>query len=246
MSNQRLSWPAAFTIVAIIAIMAMAGLYVFRALYRAPGKVVEAGREVVRDLRDVAAAFSQGTVTTSFLSYATRVSGSSRLQFATLDQMELFRREDYATTLWGQLELPEIVVEATAPVQYTYYLDLEGEWHFVLEDDTVVARAPRIEFNKPAIDASSIRYEVRTGSLFRDEDAAIESLQKGLTAMAHQKAQENVDLVREVGRVKTAQFIESWLLSTWSDHDWQVRVVFADEEVPVLQRRTSGVEEVPQ
>lgn len=228
-------WPAAA--VAIVAILVGAGLFVFQNVAEAPGRAIDAGREVLADLEKVARAFRSGNVRTSFISYATEVSGNSYLQFATLDQVEVFRREDRATVLWGQLELPEVVVEATAPVQYTYYLDLDDSWDFRLEADTVYVAAPEIRHNRPSVDASALRYEVRRGSVMRDEDTALQKLQSGLTQMSEQRAKENVALIRELGRRKTAQFVETWLAGTLG-LDGPVRVVveFADErpEPPVL------------
>lgn len=249
MESRRFEWPLAFTAVSLAIVLA--GLYVFKELREVPGDIVDSGRAVLHDLRDVAKAFSEGTVETSFLTFATEISGTSYLQFATLEQMELFRREDYATTLWGQLELPEVVIEATAPVQYTYYLDLEGDWNFELDGDTVHVRAPSIRFNKPAIDPSQLRFDVRSESWFRDEDEAIEKLRAGLTAMARQKAQANVDLVRETGRRKTEDFVATWLLTEIgapADRSrWRVEVVFADEETPLLRaRRSETIDAAPE
>jgi hypothetical protein len=184
---------------------------------------------------------NQQHVETSFLSYATRMSGSSYFQFATLDQMEIFERKDYATTLWGQLALPEVIVSARAPVQYTYFLDLEADWDFVVVDNLVTVEAPPIRFNKPSIDVSQIVFDVEQDSLFRDEALAQDNLRKGLSSMAHRRAQENVDLVREVGRRKTEDFVRTWLLSSFKkpSQPWNIQVVFADEQVPLLDGRES-------
>jgi hypothetical protein len=228
----RFGWPAAFTTVA--ALLVLAGLYVFHSLRRVPAEVADSGVKLVRELRDLVRAFNTGTVETSFHSYATEVSGSSYLQFATLDEIEVFERSDFSSTLWGQIELPEVVVRATAPVQYTYYLDLDAEWRFELEGDTVRVRAPRIKFNKPSVDASRIEYEVRQSSVLRDEEAAMEKLRAGMSAMAHRRAQENVHLVRETGRRKTEEFVASWLLQSFEQEakDYRVEVLFADEGGP--------------
>lgn len=214
------------------------GLYVFHVVRRAPDAVLEGGKELARGLQEIARAFTTGTVTTSFVSYATTVSGSTFLQFATLDQMEVFERTDRASTLWGQIELPEIVVEARAPVTYTYYVDLDEEWSLVLEDDRVEVTAPAIRYNKPAIDASAIEYRVRADSVLRDEDAALEALRQGLQPMAAQRARHNVPLVRELGRRKVAEFVENWLLHSFGEPARQLRVDvrFADEPRPGVLR----------
>jgi hypothetical protein len=48
--------------------------------------------------------------------------------------------------------------------------------------------------------------------------------------MARIKARQNVPLVREVGRRKTEEFVETWLVRGFSDGEtFRARVVFADE-----------------
>jgi hypothetical protein len=235
------AWAKASAWVAVFVILAATGLYVFKSLRDLPGDAVDKTREVLQDLQTVAAAFRQGQVETTFISYAASVSGSNYLQFATLRQTEVYSRTDKASVLWGSLELPELVVEATAPVEYTYYLDLNQEWSFRLQDRTVHAMVPEIRFNKPAIDASEIRYEVREGSLLRDEEEAMEQLKHGLTAMSAQRAQENIALVRELGRNKTAEFVENWLAGAFTDgNSFAVKVTFADEEAPTPDVRWEG------
>jgi hypothetical protein len=126
------------------------------------------------------------------------------------------------------------VVRATAPVQYTYYVDFTEEWTFELDEDNraIQVRAPPIRFNRPALDASALQYEVRQGSALRDEDASLAKLQEGLTSMAHRRAQENVALVREVGRREVEEFVETWLFRDFGEEArrYHVEVAFAGED----------------
>jgi hypothetical protein len=223
-------WALVVAVLGVVAIVAGGGLYLVKRTADMPGEVAEQGRKVLKDLQSIAAAFQQGTVTTTFTSYATEVSGSAFFQFATLKQVEAFERRDASTVLWGQLALPDVVVEARAPVEYTYYLDLNKPWSLRLENGIVWVTAPRIEWNTPAIDASAIRFQVREGSVFRDENLAMDHLRAGLTEMARMKARQNVALVREVGRRKTEEFVETWLVRGFSDGgSYRAKVVFADE-----------------
>jgi hypothetical protein len=200
-----------------------AGLWVFRALRQVPA-------DALRQARDVAAAFRTGTVTTSFAAYASEAKGTSRLQFATLREVELFERKDEAAIFWGTFQLPDVIVEARAPVEYTYYVELQQPWSFTQEGQTVLVRAPRIEFNAPAVDASALRYEVKKGSILRDQAAVLEKLRLGLTELAKQRAREHVALIRDTGRRETEDFVETWLRSRFSDGGaFRARVTFADE-----------------
>ena len=224
----RWRWPLVFALLGF-GVLALAA-YVFYRAQRLPGELLEEGRSIASELRSVAAAFKTGTITTTFVSYAAEMSGSQKLQFATLKEMEVFERTDRAQVLWGQLELPEVVVRAEAPVEYTYYLDLEERWDFLLEGQRVLVRAPPIRFNTPAIDVSRLRYEVKSGSVFRDEALALENLKRGLGELARARAAENVGLVRELGRKQTAEFVRTWLLSRYDDaSSYHIEVEFADE-----------------
>lgn len=230
----------ALALVVVVVVLAGAGLWVFESLRRLPAEAAAGGRRLVGELAEVAAAFKQGRIETSFTSYATSVTGTSYLQFASLQQTEVYTRQDSASVLWGALALPDVVVSATAPVEYSYYLDLDEPWQFELTGNQLLVRAPPIRFNTPSIDASEIRYEVRESSLLRDEAAALVLLKRGLTAMARQRAESNIPLVRELGRRKVAEFVGRWLTGSFGDGDrYAISVRFAGEP-PALDVAAEG------
>lgn len=218
----------------MILLLGLAGVgafvYIARSAVSVPANVVESGRSLL-------AAFREGTVTTRFVSYAAEMSGSQHLQFATLKEVERFERTDRRTVLWGQLSLPDVVVRAEAPVEYTYYLDLEETWKLHIEGGRVLVEAPAIRANTPAIDISEIRYDVQERSVLRNEEQALENLRRGLSQLAKERARDNVSLVRELGRRKTEQFIRSWLLANYDDVDqFRIEVRFADEREGLTPR----------
>lgn len=199
----------------------------FQSTRNLPGDVIDSTRSLVES-------FKAGTVTTRFVSYAAEMSGSTYLQFANLKQVEVFERTDRVTVMWGQFALPDVVVRAEAPVEYTYYLDLDEKWELLIDGQTVLVQAPAIRYNPPAIDVSNLRYEVADRSVLRDEDEALENLRRGLSGLAKMRAKENITLVRELGRKKTQEFIRNWLLSSYDNaENYRIEVVFADE-VPTL------------
>lgn len=230
MSERRSSvaWPAALAVVGLAAILA--GLYAFVSVTRAPGELMRSARGLVSDAGKIAAAFKSGTVTTSFASYATQIEGSNRLQVATLKQVEVFERKDEAAIFWGQLALPDVIVEARAPIEYTYYLDFKEPWSFALDGRTVLVRAPAIRHNAPAVDVSALRYEIRKGSILRDQAAVVDKLRQGLSQLALERAQRHAALVRDTARRQTEDFVETWLKARFSDGGaFRARVSFADE-----------------
>ena len=230
-------WALALAVVAVVAIVVAGGLYVFRSVRSLPADVIEGGRKALGELREVAAAFRTGTVTTVFHGYATEVSGTTRLQFAELRQEEIFERRDSEAVLWGTLALPDVVVEARAPVTYTYFLDLDKEWRFRLEGREVLVVVPRVEWNRPAVDVSTLRYSVREGSVLRDEQVVLDRLRSELTPLLDRRARQHVPLVREAGRRKVEAFVETWLVQRFADGTGhRARVVFSDEPAAATPR----------
>ncbi len=218
----------------IVLLLVGGGVYAFRSCRSLPGDALtQAGKvieQVGQKMTEVAAAFRQGTVSTTFTSYATTLSGSQYLQFATLSQVETFTRTDESSTAFGYLPLPEVVVQATAPVSYTYYLDLNARWDFRLQDGVVWVVAPQIKFNKPAVDASRITYEVKKNSLIRNTTEAMANLKDSITWLSIEKARTNIGLVRETGRHQTEQFVQNWLAKAFADgKSYPVKVVFRSE-----------------
>ncbi|MBI2948292.1 MAG: hypothetical protein HYY23_11655 [Verrucomicrobia bacterium] len=231
------AWPKATAWMVIVFLFLAASIYVFRSLRNWPGDIIEKTGNTVEKasqaLKEIAAAFSQGTVTTSFISYATSLDANHYLQFATLKQREAFTRTDEASTGFGYIPLPDVVIEARAPVEYTYYIDFNARWDLILRDNIIYVLAPAIQFNEPAVNASEISYEIKKGSVFRNTAQAKENLKKSIMSMVHRRARENVSLVRETGRKEVADFVEKWLVKSFADgHKYPVKVFFADETLP--------------
>jgi hypothetical protein len=228
--RKHAAWALAAAVVAIALIVAGGALLVLRSARSLPAELAEGGRQALSQLREVAAAFRTGTITTSFRDDATSVIGATRLQFAELRQLEVFERRDAAAVLWGALALPDVVVEARVPVTYTYFLDLDKPWHFQLSEGIVKVIVPAVEWNRPATDVSALRFSVREGSMLRDEQQVIDRLRGELTPLLDWRARQHVALVRETGRQKVEAFVETWLVQRFADgREYAARVVFADE-----------------
>ena len=203
---------------------------------RTPVNAITAGGEAAAQLVDhvggrlesVAAAFNRGTITTSFAQYATTLTNTLRLDVATLRQLEIFTRTEELSTGFGYIPLPDVIVEARAPVEYTYYLDLNAHWRMTVKGQTVQVQAPALRHHTPALDVSGMTLEVRKGIFKVDE--VQEKLRQSLTAMAGRQAQANVPLVRENARRQVERFVQAWLLRAFTDGPhYTVTVVFDDE-----------------
>jgi hypothetical protein len=219
-----------------IALIVVAGVVMMlRSCMALPERALSKTSQVMEKAGDalatVAGAFNRGMVTTSFVSYATTITNSQRLQFATLKQMEIFTRTEQPSTAFGYVPLPDVIVEAKAPVEYTYYLDLNGKWEFVLREGVIHVFAPPIRANRPSIDVSALHYEVKKGR-FRTSEA-INNLKSSMSGLAILRAKENIPLVRETGRKETAEFVERWLARSFADgKSYPVKVYFPGETAP--------------
>jgi hypothetical protein len=181
-------------------------------------------------VRHLAEGFKSGQVETTLRSYGAELHGTSRFQFAELKQLESFERKDSTSLAWGAIPLPDVVVEARGTVIYTYFLDLQKRWDLKLSDRTVEVIAPAPEFGPPALDPSTLTFEIKKGSVLRDEEAVRKALQTGLSGLLSERAQAHLPLVRETGRKATEEFVRTFLLSRYDDASGlTVKVRFADE-----------------
>jgi hypothetical protein len=242
----RNDWAKATLWMVVVAVVALNAALFIRSCRNLPGEALDKTGKIIekagKALSEVASAFHQGTITTEFISYATTVSNQHYFQFATLKQTEIFTRTEAMSTAFGYVPLPEVVVEARAPVDYTYYLDLNAKWEMKLKDGVVYVFAPPIRFNKPAVDASRITYEVKKGYLKSDE--ALENLKQSITSLSVLRARENIPLIQENGRRQMTEFVERWLLRSFSDgKQYSVKVFFPDEKPP--EGITAGESRLP-
>ena len=232
--QRKHSWSRAATTVAVVCVLAGGGLLALRMMRDMPGAALDKGTEMLKTLggeaAKVARAFNEKTVRHEFYSYAAELAGTSRFQFATLKEGEIFQREEAGSTAWGLIALPKVVVEARAPVEYSYYLDFAGTWEFAREGSALTVFAPPIAANPPALEVSALQFYTLEGSIWRNDGAVRDRLKDTLSEALRTRAAKNAGLVREVGRQRLAEFVEKWLAEKFSDgRDLRVKVVFPDE-----------------
>src|SRR5881396_476725 len=119
--RSRNDWARATLWIVVVGIIGVNAALVFRSCRNLPGETLDKTAKVFEKagqaLADVASAFTRGKVTTEFISYATTLSNQHYFQFATLKQTEVFTRTEETTTAFGYVPLPEVIVEARAPVE---------------------------------------------------------------------------------------------------------------------------------
>lgn len=162
-----------------------------------------------------------------FMNHSTRLSPLRRLQLAQLDQVEVFERTSVATLFGNRLKLPDVIVRATMPVEYTYHVDFSQPWNFDVRGEQLIVTAPILTPGTPAGDVSQLKFEIRKGSIFRDEQAVARAMQDQMTELLKGRAENNLHLVRETARKELQSLVHSWMKS--EQKNWVVTIRFADE-----------------
>ncbi|NUN10804.1 MAG: DUF4230 domain-containing protein [Ignavibacteriaceae bacterium] len=225
------AWIKAFSQIVVTVIIVGGVIYAMRYLVESPGKALE----------KIAESFESGKVVTEFRDYVTSVKGVNYLQVATINTTDIFSRRDSKTIMWNLIGLPDVNIEIQAPVEYTYYLDLKGEWEFQWneEEQGITVIAPVLQANTPAIDISKMKIIKEEGSLLRNEAAVRQKLMEQIMDITRKAANDKIPLIRELARNETRQFIETWFIKV-QFRDARLKphvknVYFADEQ-PVPTR----------
>jgi hypothetical protein len=135
---------------------------------------------------------------------------------------------------WKKLRLPQVVVRATLPVEYRYYVEFAEPWQVELQNGVLMVTVPPLKPGTPSPNISELKFEVRKGSLFRSEDSVAKALSLELTALLEKRASDGISLVKESARQQIGEVAKKWLESE-SKHA-EVKVRFADESTPVQIR----------
>lgn len=176
--------------------------------------------------------FTDEAAHTRFMSYATTIAPLRRLEVAKVNQVEVFERKSEKTFFWTKLRLPDVVVSASVPVEYHYYVELNDEWKFNMTAGKLDIIAPPLRFNTPAPNISELQFAVKEGSLFRNESEVAMALKGELTERLNERAQQTTSLARETARKELIAIAKAWLakdLREGEKNDLNVDVHFSDE-----------------
>ncbi|OGF64702.1 MAG: hypothetical protein A2Y62_14675 [Candidatus Fischerbacteria bacterium RBG_13_37_8] len=210
--NERNRFRIIITVIIVAGVVAITiGLYT---VYRFTELPVETIDKAGESLAKIASTFKTGTVTTEFHDYVTNVRGVNYLQIANLKSVDTFTRTDSTAIFWDMIGLPDITVEIQAPIEYTYYLDLNDRWEFTWDQQlqSIIVIAPPIKCNTPAVDIANLKMIVKDGSILRNKELALEKLKKEMPQMVRGVAAEKIPLIRETARREARIFIENWIV----------------------------------
>lgn len=186
---------------------------------------------------EIAEAFQKGTIETIWKDYITKVSGSNYLQVAKLNSVETFTRTDSKTIMWDMIGLPDVIVQLEAPVEFTFYLNLNDQWQFSWNeaDHGIMILAPEIQYNQPAVDISNMSFTTTKGSILRSEKKVQDQFIQDVTEVLFERAGEKTTLIREIARSETSKFASNWFINlVFKDSNvkpYVKGVYFADEQL---------------
>jgi hypothetical protein len=211
---------AVFGFMGLLAAALVVGAILALRAFSCAEKVARQPVEALDKAEEVARAFKTGTIKTQFISYATRVQGTARLQVVEVGQMEVFRKKDSTALFWNLLPLPDVEVEISLPVMYTYYVDLDQEWRFELEGRTVKVHVPELKHNKPAPDISKMEIKEKRSLVRFVEDDLKRQILESMTAELDKRAEKNVaDLnLRATAGENIAKFVQAWFATVLKAH----------------------------
>ncbi len=216
--NPKILWPIGIIAVVFIAVYTLGPSF---------KKSVETAL-----VHKIVAGFSDETAQTRFMSYATTVTPLKRVELAKINQIEVFERSSQPQLFWKRLNLPEVVVRVTVPVEYRYYVDLNHKWKIELKEQSLQIVAPALFAGTPSPNISKLNFEVRKGSIFRNEAKVEAALQSELTGLLENRAKDSSALVRETARLQISSLAEQWLKSETKQAQISVRFAAEVDSVP--------------
>ncbi len=229
------SWAKTVSTIGVTLILVFGAIYIFKYMMELPGKGVD---KIANRVIDIAKAFKKGTIINEFRSYATSVSATNYLQIAKLSTHETFSKTDSKMILWDQFYLGDIKVEIRAPVEYTFFVDLNENWQFILKDKEmeVMILAPKIQVNKPFIDISNLTISSEKSILRRGKSKIEEQLRKEIVGLTKVRARGKIKLIRAIAKDMVAQFVQNWFINVqYKDNKTRPHVkavYFANQEYP--------------
>ena len=242
------SWAKTVSTVGVVIIIVFGIIYIFRTSCEIPGKVVDKIGQIIgsgtNEIKEIAQAFMKGTVVTEFRSYAIEVTSSNYLQVAKLNTNEQLSRTVSKTIFWDKIDLPEVKVDIMVPVEYTFYVDLEGIWKFTLQDlgskadeiIEVIVHAPEIQLNRPSINLTRLTVNMKGSILRTDENEVEKQLMQEILPMCMRSGKDKIKIIRAIAKDEVEKFVQNWFVN-FQFKDYKIKphvkaVYFADEEYP--------------
>jgi len=151
-----------------------------------------------------------------------------KLQLATFKEDALIERTD------SHWLLPDVKLEARAPISYTYFVDLNGTWNFLVQNRKILVFPPAVQCNTPAYDVGKLTISVKEDSVLRRTEIAKEAFHNELMGYAWGRSKIQIPLIKENARKQLKTFVETWIKNNFANTEgFAVEVYFPDEKTGV-------------
>jgi len=188
---------AVLVLFAVLLIGAIAGVVLFSKI-KLPGTTLDVKTESFRQ----------------YLVSAKSTPGDELIVAEIRDNIELAETSE-TKEYWTGLTMGKSSASIRAPVVYTYYINISGEWLVSVNEHFILAVAPPVRLLKPAtIITTGIQKFVNDSWLSFDGQAVADRLVQKLTMMATQQGDSpaKISLARKYARKAIAEFVEKWVI----------------------------------
>ncbi len=179
--------------------------------------------------------FRTGTVNHSFQDYVSSISssGGNELMVAKLESLETVSKSDELKVFWEKLNLGTTRSDISVPAIYRFYIDINGSWSMITDNNVCVVVAPPIRPIIPvAIDTELLQKRSEQGFLRWNEEEQMAELEKSITPSLNQKANAKIELIKDKARYSIARFVEKWVMlenRKAKNKITAIKVIFPDE-----------------
>lgn len=166
--------------------------------------------------------FLSGKVTDEYIEYWTGIEQMNRLQFSQIKTVETFRLKE-AKGFFGNNLFATAEVVIKTPVEYNFYVDLNGKWDFIYDkdDNGVTVIAPRISYNKPSVDVSQMEIRNISKSIWINNEELKNKIIKNIMPHCAVSAGKKVSQIKPMAKDSIKNFVDAWFIN----------IKFADSEI---------------
>jgi hypothetical protein len=173
---------------------------------------------------------------TALISNLEKTQGSKKLSLAEISTTERFKRES-APRLFSLISLPAVAVQATMPVTYDFYIDLEEKWDAQLVKEKILITAPPLRMRLPTVDISKVQFDVLESHLLRDEHKVQEDLRLEITNLLTETGLQYKDKATQTAKRSFQNLVTAFLRTHFQTEKLPtVEVLFQGEELNINER----------
>jgi len=198
-------------IVALISIIFLTTLNSCEHVYNTPERWIKG---LISKFSNPKEEFLSGKVTNEYIEYWTGIKQMNRLQFSQIKTVETFRLKE-TKGFFGNNFFATAEVVVKTPVEYNFYVDLNGKWDFIYNenDNSVIVVAPRISYNKPSVDVSLMEIRNINKSIWINNEELKNKILKNVMPHCAISARKKVIQIKPLAKDSIKNFVDAWFIN---------------------------------